>query len=81
MVAARILIASAIVSIAPQDGRAYCYGRHCQHARRSVPDPRIKADIEKSILEFCDAHEDESFCMKLANYLRAHPNVNPRHEP
>jgi hypothetical protein len=32
-------------------------------------------EIEASILDFCDAHPDESFCTKLGAYLRAHPQT------
>jgi hypothetical protein len=35
-------------------------------------------NIESDIIAFCSSHPDESFCMRLENYLRTHPWADPR---
>ena len=41
-------------------------------------DTSLLAEIEHDILDFCDAHPDETFCGKLGAYLRSHPQPRSR---
>jgi len=55
------------------------YGR----ARRDPPPRPPSADpegreIERDITTFCEAHPDEPFCVKLADFLQKHPEARPQ---
>jgi hypothetical protein len=39
---------------------------------------RDEIQMEADILAFCSSHPDESFCIKLENYLHSHPWADPR---